>query len=211
MLIIGFHLHDEEKSDIIHGFPTEVDVYGVVNITHGEIEEERIKEVLSNVDVTDTPLYMSCKITRYRNNIETYFNVNNRLEKTTFEIVSDNKIYSQFVHIRVMTQLPFISGISAECLKDSFTTLRKQLVNGQVVFNFPKTNIYLMGNDYENGLIGLSGDPTVGEICKESTDISEGCSLNYKKRRGENMEMVHSYFSLFIIIYLLLYFRMYYG
>jgi hypothetical protein len=32
-------------------------------------------------------------------------------------------------------------------------------------FHFPKSGAYLMSSDTENGLSGLSGDPTVGELC----------------------------------------------
>jgi len=88
-----------------------------------------------------------------------------------------------------MTQLPLICGLTTDSIKDSFSALRKQLVHGQVVFSFPKTNIYMMGNDNENALIGVAGDPTVGEICKESTGISEGCTPSHKKKKGRSLEV----------------------
>jgi hypothetical protein len=35
---------------------------------------------------------------------------------------------------------------------------------GMVCFHFPKSGVYLMSSDAENGLSGLSGDPSVGEL-----------------------------------------------
>jgi len=189
LLIIGFHIHDNQKSEIIHGFPTEIDMYGILEVGEGIIKEDEVKQLIRDVDVTDTPLYLSCKIEKSGNEVQAYFNVNNRLEETTFEIISEHDIYSQFVHIRLMTQLPLVCGTTVESIRESFLSLRKQLVHGQVVFSFPKTNIYMMGNDNENALIGVTGDPTVGEICKESTIVVEGCTPSHKKKKGRSLEV----------------------
>lgn len=175
-------MHDGKKTEFIHSLPTEIDLHGVIEVGDGLIDEERVKQVMSDVDVTDTPIYMSCKLNKQGNSIETYYNVNNRLERTTYDVISEYDIYSQFMHIRLMTQLPFISGVTVEQIKESFVALRKQLTHGQVVFNFPKTRVYMMGSDCENGLLGLTGDPTIGEICKESTGITEGCDYSQKKK-----------------------------
>ncbi|KAK5643406.1 hypothetical protein RI129_007251 [Pyrocoelia pectoralis] len=185
LLIIGVNINDHQQdSDIINGFPTGIDIYGVVSVGNRTLEEDEVKRITGDVDVTDTPLYMSCILGPAQNVIETFFTINNQLEKTSYEIISEKDIYSQFVHIRLITELPFVSGISPQLIKDSFSNLRKQLINGQVVFNIPKTNIFLMGVECEeNVLLGLTGDPTVGEICKKSTAFEEGYTSNLKKKK----------------------------
>lgn len=189
LIIVGLYMHSKGKTDIINGFPTEIDMYGVIQVGNEIMDAEKVKQIMNEVDVTDTPLYMSCKIGIRSNVIEAYFNINNRLEPTNFEIIAETDIYSQFVHIRLMTQLPFTSAITTDSIKENFLNLRKQLLNGQTVFNFPKTTIYIMGNECENGLVGLSGDPTVREICKESSDVIEGCIPNDRKKKGPTVDM----------------------
>ncbi|KAB0799426.1 hypothetical protein PPYR_07306 [Photinus pyralis] len=186
LLIVGVSIYDDpQDSDMINALPTGIDIYGVVISGETKIGEEEVKRITSDVDVTDTPLYMSCVIGTAQNTIETFFNVNNQLEKTSYEVISDKEIYTQFVHIRVMTELPFVSGISPEIIKDSFSNLRKHLINGQVVFNIPNTNVYLMGDECEeNGLVGLTGEPTVGEVCKNS--LGEG---GLKKKKTDLVDM----------------------
>lgn len=174
----------------MHSLPTEVDLYGIVEVHDGLINEEKVKQTIFDVDVTDTPIYISCKIATEDNVLQAYYNVNNRLEKAPYEVISESAIYSQFLHVRLMVQLPFSSEFATGSIKDGFASLRKQLAHGQVVFNFPKTNVYMMGSDNENTLIGLTGDPSVGEICKQSTEASEGCAPSYKKKKESSLQIV---------------------
>ncbi|KAF5274306.1 hypothetical protein FQR65_LT04425 [Abscondita terminalis] len=191
LVVVGVYIQDEDKTDITQGFPTEIDIYGVIQIGNEAIDEEKIKQILNEVDVTDTPLYITCKFDSEPNIIEAFFNINNRLELTNFEIVTENQIYSEFIHVRLITQLPFMSDVTTQSVSENFLNLRKKLVNGQIVFNFPNTKVYIKGNECANELVGLLGNPTVREICKESTDIIEGSKYNNRMKKIDfNMEVL---------------------
>lgn len=47
-------------------------------------------------------------------------------------------------------------------------------------FHVPKSSVYLMSSNSENGLSGLSGDPTIGELC----DIHGSTESNYSFTEG---------------------------
>ncbi|KAF5302328.1 hypothetical protein FQA39_LY10367 [Lamprigera yunnana] len=187
--IIALSIHYEEKSDTLCSFPIGIDTYGIIQVGDGVIDQDKVKYATKDIDVTDTPLYMLCTPGIASNTIQTYFIVNNKLETTKYEIMTLQDIYSQFVHIRLLTQLQFVSDVLINSIKEGFTHLRRQLVNGQMVFNFSKTNIYIMGNECENNSVGFSGNPTVGEICNKLMDIGEGCPPYDKKKKSLTVEM----------------------
>lgn len=102
--------------------------------------------------------------------------------------MNEQEIYSQFVHIRLKAQLPFICELTQDSVKDMAHTMRKLFSSGRMAFNFPKTNIYLMGNDNESGIIGLTGNPNMNELCDESSDSNEGVIV--RKKKTNSLEMV---------------------
>lgn len=186
LLIIALSLEDENNIDLTYSFPTEVDFCGIVNIHQGGASKKpQINKKLKDVDVTDNPIYLDCKIGN-ANEIVANFVVNERLQAITFEEISEHEIYSQFVHVRLRARLPFVCELTQESVRDTTLALRKLLTSGIMAFTFPKTNIYLMGNDNENSIIGLAGDPTVAELCDQSTELNEGCA---RKKKSQNCEM----------------------
>jgi hypothetical protein len=77
-------------------------------------------------------------------------------------------------------------------------------VEGMACFHFPKSGVYLTSSDMENGLSGLSGDPTVGELCElqgssESNQNIIGSSVKEKgKKKRSAKDIVSSDFPYFI-------------
>ena len=51
---------------------------------------------------------------------------------------------------------------------------------GKACFHFPKSGAYLTSSDTENGLSGLSGDPTVGELY----DLQSGSESDWNVTGG---------------------------
>lgn len=187
LLIVGLSIDDENSLDVTHCFPTEIDLCGLVDVYQTQpCSAGRINKTLQYVDVTDNPIYISCKIGS-PNEFVPHFVLNERLQSTTYEEISEQEIYSQFVHIRLKANIPLVCELTAESVKDAVQGLRKLLSSGLMVFMFPKTNVCLMGNDNENGLIGLAGDPIIADLCNQSSELNEGC---YRKKKSYGVEMV---------------------
>ncbi|XP_018336684.1 ufm1-specific protease 2 [Agrilus planipennis] len=186
LLVLGLHVETDEKDEIINSLPTEVDICGVIDI-NSEENNVKVDDILRKVDITDNPIYISFN-SSLENSISAYFIVNDQLKSANFEIVKQANIYSEFVHVRLRASLPIYTELNIDAIKEAFLTLRKQFTSGQVAFNFQKSKVYLVGHDLENRLIGLSGDPTVGELCDESYVTNEGQINQRKRKSGQNIQ-----------------------
>ena len=62
-----------------------------------------------------------------------------------------------------------------------------KVVKGMACFHFPKSGVYLMSSDTENGLSGLSGDPTVGELydLQGSSEFDQNITGSCVKVKGK--------------------------
>ncbi|PSN53636.1 putative Ufm1-specific protease 2 [Blattella germanica] len=93
--------------------------------------------------------------------------------------------------------LRYHGGVKAQLFVNSnLKDVSYEVKAGSVCFHFPKSSIYLMSSDAENnGLSGLTGDPTVGELCdicmaSESSDkIIEGCGKLRGKKKSSAKEV----------------------
>lgn len=174
----------DKNVDVTNSFPTEVDFCGIVDIGKAISDRQHVNRSLSEIDVTDNPIYVSCKIGN-PNILTAYFVINDRLDSTNFEVINEHEIYSQFVHIRLKAQLPFICELTQESVRESVQNLRNLFTSGRMAFSFPRTNIYLMGNDNEGGIIGLTGNPSVNELCDEQSDSNE-----VRRRKTNSLDVV---------------------
>lgn len=101
-----------------------------------------------------------------------------------FRLISilNENIFRNFIHVRLLAQVPFTCSLKPPNIEDSFLHLRKTLACGEVGFTFPDTNIYLMGGKIENNLLGLSSKHTVGQLCPHFNErVGEGCDNSCKK------------------------------
>lgn len=69
---------------------------------------------------------MSCKIGE--TNLSSNFIVHGKTEKTDYEIISDIDLRSQFINVRLQTQLPFMCNFQHDIVKQTSTDLRKQVI-----------------------------------------------------------------------------------
>jgi len=71
-------------------------------------------------------------------------------------------------------------------------------------FHFPKSGTYLTSSDTGNGLSGLSGDPTVGELCdlqsssESDQNITGSCVKVKGKKKFSARDIVSSDFPYFL-------------
>lgn len=90
----------EDGINLVYSFPAEVDFCGVFQIGDGIIDHKKIREYLHEVDVTDNPIFISCELGS-QNKISVNVVTNDQIEKTNFITVSEQDIYSQYVHIHL--------------------------------------------------------------------------------------------------------------
>lgn len=203
LIILGFELLllDTINSNLLHSFPADVDHCGIIQLgdndlkiksTTSEENEEQIKERLRDIDVTDNPVFI-----KHNNNnvIAAWFCVNDRLEPTKYTAITEQDIYSQFIHLNLVAQLPVSCDITREQIIHTFTGLRKSIASGAMAFNFTKTRIYLLGSNNshggnEGGLVGIGDNLlTVGELVDDTwNDSSEG-SARKKKHQFQRFEL----------------------
>lgn len=153
--------------------PTEIDLCGVFDVGSEIINETELIRRLADIDVTDNPIYLNCKLDKL-NKITASFVKNNVLEEAPFIQLSKNEIRSQFVHVRLIAEIPFMCELTSESVRETVASLRKLFTSGVMAFTLAQTNVYLLASDNENGIIGLSGDHTIGELCNGSIDSNEG-------------------------------------
>lgn len=83
---------------------------------------------LQDVDVTDNPLFLSCKVGE-GNKLVASFIVHGKTEETNYEILTEEDISQQFIIVRLQTRLPFMCNFQTDLVKDASTSLRKQVSN----------------------------------------------------------------------------------
>lgn len=192
LFIIGLGIELEEECNSLtigqeqcHGqselhFPTDVDLCGFVTCSESShFTPEFLEGLKQDVHITDNPLLL-----RYQpgslSGLTAQFFVHENLEDTAYEVVNKTELWMQFIHLRLQTRLPLTFELQANAISEALLLLQKKVVKGMACFHFPKSDVYLTSSDMENGLSGLSGDPTVGELY----DMQGGSESNRNLTEG---------------------------
>ncbi|XP_022909674.1 ufm1-specific protease 2 [Onthophagus taurus] len=171
--------NNDQTSGTAPYFPTEIELCGVfeVNTSLGGFDHKKLENTLTNIQVTDNPLYIKIIIDQ-NNKIESFFIVNDQLEAAKVEILKDYELYSDFMHIRLRAQLPLVCNPDEDSIKEGLVELKRNIDNGMVAFYFSKPNVFILGNDAENGVTGSFTECNVEELYLTSLDESKGKSKN---------------------------------
>lgn len=129
--------------------------------------------------MTDNPIYLTCKLDK-TNAVAASFVKNNVLEEAPFVVLSKDEVHSQFVYVRLKAEIPFMCELTSHSVKETVLNLRKLFTSGVMAFSLSNTNVYLLASDNENGIIGLTGDHTIGELSNGSVDSNEGIGRKRK-------------------------------
>lgn len=156
-----------------------MDLCGVFDIGTEIINETELIRRLADIDVTDNPIYLSCKLGK-GNKVIASFVKNNVLEEAPYTQLPTEEIHSQFVNVRLKAEIPFMCELTADSVKDTVANLRKLFTSGVMAFTLSQTNVYLLASDNENGIIGLTGDHTIGELSNGSVESNEGVGRKRK-------------------------------
>lgn len=166
-------------------------------------DTQQVLTKCSNVEVTDNPIFISVKLT-IQNDINGHLVCNNQITKTSYTVHTTPEIYTQFVHVRLRGQFQVNAEPNQQSINDNFLKLRQNITSGKLLhcsircvkfillrcigvmaYVITKLNVILITSDSESGIIGLTGDPTFGEICQEAN----GEGSQKKKQKGHSLEL----------------------
>ncbi|XP_044256013.1 ufm1-specific protease 2 [Tribolium madens] len=182
-IVLGLQVElvDGSANALINSLPAEIYLCGVLQSGSGIFDEQLIKNSLAEVYVTDNPVFIYYNSTT--NKITSSFYINDQLETIKFTTISEQEILSQFLYLRLKANVPLTCELVTNSLKDSFTSLRKNVASGVMTFGFGK-NIYLAGTD-SDGVVGVTQNVSIGELF-ETNEPSEGGA---RKKKVQNYEV----------------------
>lgn len=136
-------------NEIQQKFPAELDLIGLVKF--GDcFEEQNVAEILKDCEITDNPILLHCNLGSTVGLKASIF-IHGKLESIPFEVMESTEIYSEFCFSRVCCNLNIFTEETAESVKRSIQTLRKDIAaNGALAFKLNKTSFLLTGTITEN-------------------------------------------------------------
>ncbi|KAJ8922664.1 hypothetical protein NQ315_007696 [Exocentrus adspersus] len=183
-VVLGLHVDNE--TDLFNSYPGEVYCCGVFQINDdGTFDEDRVLQSVHVVDVTDSPIFISCKLGA-PNEIVVRIVSNDHIEELEYLTVSEQDIYSQFVHIRLKGEIPLKCEVSLESIQEAFQKVIKTVSSGEVVFTIPKTNVFLFGGANEDSTVGIDSERKVVDMLEESNETVEGIQ---KKKKTQSFKL----------------------
>ncbi|XP_066258087.1 ufm1-specific protease 2 [Euwallacea similis] len=185
LIILGLQLENESGTIPSYSLPAEIDFCGVFEAFSDSYNSQQLIEKCSSVEVTDNPVLISVKLT-IQNDVQCNLVCNNQITKVSYTLVTQQEAYSQFCHVRLQGDLFITAEPNEQSISESFTALRKHVASGVMAYTLCRPNIILVTSDSENGIVGLSGDPTFGEICQDA----DGEGGQKRKKYRQSMEIV---------------------
>lgn len=184
LTILGLQLETDPEHIPNYSLPAEIDFCGIFEAYSDTFDTQQVLTKCSNVEVTDNPIFISVKLT-IQNDINGHLVCNNQITKTSYTVHTTPEIYTQFVHVRLRGQFQVNAEPNQQSINDNFLKLRQNITSGVMAYVITKLNVILITSDSESGIIGLTGDPTFGEICQEAN----GEGSQKKKQKGHSLEL----------------------
>ncbi|KAM3967989.1 UFM1 specific peptidase 2 [Aphomia sociella] len=166
LLVVGLsiELFENDKNtynQLLLNLPAEIELCGVVKFGEALSMESSLKDILQDVDITDNPLVI---IINNRKDMKAHFLVHDKFEETKYEVLSNDELCKQFLHVRLNTVLPLSCEATFSGVKNIMQNKRKKIASGQVSFHIDGTPVYLFGEASDVGLTGINGEATIGEL-----------------------------------------------
>lgn len=193
LLIIGIYIEDNNSHDIVHSFPTEIDLCGVFKVDNEKLDDDEANNITEDILVTDNPVYLHKKLSLsvaqdlshgHDLPIQAKFIVNGRLTRVEYTVVEEEEIYSEFIHIRLKTKMPLVCDLNQEAIVEAINQLSGEMCTNMVAFNVNKTSIYLLGNGISSQS-GVTGNSLIGEVY----DGMKGTEIEAKKKKGSSRRL----------------------
>ncbi|XP_059059990.1 probable Ufm1-specific protease 2 [Achroia grisella] len=185
LLVVGLsiELYENDKNtfqQLLLNLPAEIELCGVVKFGESLSMDLPLKDILQEVDITDNPLVININKTK---NLKAHFLVHDKFEETTYEVLSAEEMWKQFLHVRLNTVVPLSCEAAISGVKNVMQNKRKKIASGQVSFHIDGTPVYLFGVASDVGLTGTSSDATIGELI----DSMSPEQPSRKKRHNTNV------------------------
>ncbi|XP_045533884.1 ufm1-specific protease 2 isoform X1 [Papilio machaon] len=166
LLVVGLSLELFEKekntyNQLLLNLPAEIELCGVIKFSDSLTIENKAKEILQDVDITDNPLVI---IISKEKNIKAHFLVHDKFEETSYEVMENDELWKQFLHVRLNTILPLTCEATIAGVKNTLQNKRKKIASGQVSFHIDGTAVYLFGIASDVGVTGTSTEANIGEL-----------------------------------------------
>ncbi|XP_013134733.1 PREDICTED: ufm1-specific protease 2 isoform X1 [Papilio polytes] len=166
LLVVGLSLElfDKEKNaynQLLLNLPAEIELCGVIKFSECLAIENKTKEILQDVDITDNPLVV---IISKEKDIKAHFLVHDKFEETSYEVMEYDELWKQFLHVRLNTILPLTCEATIAGVKNILQNKRKKIASGQVSFHIDGTAVYLFGIASDVGVTGTSTEANIGEL-----------------------------------------------
>ncbi|GBP35470.1 Probable Ufm1-specific protease 2 [Eumeta japonica] len=213
LLVVGFSLEvfgtekNLYKKLLLH-LPAEIELCGVLKFGKNLTTDSRLKEMLQDVDITDNPIII---MVNDKKEIKAHFLVHDKLEETSYEVLSMEEMKRQFLYVRLSTLLPLHCEATIPSVKNVLQSKREKLLHknesadqlGHVPSNAIGENQKgAMSGEYgewgrtshetfpaaDVGLTGVTADATVGEVLDS---ISAEQPPKKKKYFAGNVDMLH--------------------
>ncbi|XP_045479688.1 ufm1-specific protease 2 [Harmonia axyridis] len=150
--------------------PTDFDLYGLVNINNGEINQnEVIKKLQNDIDITDNPIFLSCQ-NGDSNKITSYVLINEVLQNRPFTIITEHEIYEHLMYVRLTGTFSLRCNAEISSFEEAILELKNAATSGKLAFNIPNTPIYLLGNESYGNATNSNGEIIIDDICKNCND-----------------------------------------
>lgn len=80
--------------------------------------------IFQDVDITDNPLVI---IINKKKDMKAHFLVHDKFEETPYEVLSQDELWKQFLHVRLNTVLPFSCEATITGVKNIMQNKRKKV------------------------------------------------------------------------------------
>ncbi|XP_063710149.1 probable Ufm1-specific protease 2 [Culicoides brevitarsis] len=144
LILLGFNLESDSGVGLNYkrmqdNFPTEVDLCGLVKIGSVSNAKAHLKEILTDVDITDNPILL-----HYNNgDIKASLFIHEKLQDIDFEVMRIDDLYNEFFFVRIQCQLAAFCDATEQSIKESLFGLRINLATGNSSFNIAGSDVYL--------------------------------------------------------------------
>ncbi len=160
---MGFDLESSDKLNFTKmqdNFPTEIDLCGMFKFGECDDAETHMEEILSSVDITDNPILLKCNGSDEDFQLNASQYRNGKLESINYEIVSEDELISSLVMARLIGYLEIPTSAKESEIKEQFSTTRKKLAFGNVIFQCENRKIFFNNNN----VVGIDEEASMSDL-----------------------------------------------
>lgn len=137
---------------------------GLVKIGSISNANAHLKEILTDVDITDNPILLHYNAGQ----IKASLFIHEKLQDIDFEVMSIDDLHTEFFFVRIQCELSAVCDVSEQSIKESLFGVRIHLVTGRSSFNIGGSDVYLMAH----GVVGCDENKTISSLLPDKDLVS---------------------------------------